>query len=207
MFSCLRLVAEMEWDSDCQVELSLHGARVGVSNVKFRANVVVELYHLLYDRPLMDGVRIYFVTPPELDLQMIGGVGGILNATWNTPYYIPIVRPLVAKISVALHGSNGSFGRVELDVKELMEQEKLAYHFDSEVVSSSRRSSRLFEFGETSRAPRLRVSFQLWVVGSSRGSESRPLTPNSSSPRMGESYSATHGTKKPSRPGLCFCVE
>ena len=77
----VRIVTEAVLDRDCEIELrvknveknilgslswvALPGAAIGVTNVKIRGTLVIELFHLLPRLPLIGGIRIYFSNPPD----------------------------------------------------------------------------------------------------------------------------------------------
>lgn len=82
----LRLVAEVALAGNCEIELEIPmefpmmnverlEPRLGVSDLRLRGTLVVELSHLLEDLPLIGGIQVFFVNPPELDLKLTGAIG------------------------------------------------------------------------------------------------------------------------------------
>jgi len=100
----LKFTTELVLDGDCNIELvvpkvgqhllgdwALPGTSVGVSYLKFRGTLVIELVRLLPRVPLISGIRVYFINPPILDLTVIGGLSGILNASIMKQHILDIV--------------------------------------------------------------------------------------------------------------------
>lgn len=78
-FKSVRIVAELLYDGDCEVEVEALGSSIGVSALQVTGFLVVELVHLLNRPPMFQGLRIYFINPPDIRIGMEGSLGHLLN--------------------------------------------------------------------------------------------------------------------------------
>jgi len=78
-FKSVRIVAEVLWDGDCEVEVLALSTSIGVSALQIVGFLVVELVHLLDRPPMFQGLRIYFINPPDIRICMEGKLGHVAN--------------------------------------------------------------------------------------------------------------------------------
>eukprot|EP00746_Dinoflagellata_sp_MGD_P137334 gnl/MRDRNA2_/MRDRNA2_71132_c0_seq1.p1 gnl/MRDRNA2_/MRDRNA2_71132_c0~~gnl/MRDRNA2_/MRDRNA2_71132_c0_seq1.p1 ORF type:complete len:701 (+),score=161.14 gnl/MRDRNA2_/MRDRNA2_71132_c0_seq1:93-2195(+) len=75
----LKIIAEMDYEGDCNIILRLASASVGVSKLRILGTMVIELVLLKPAAPMFSGLRIYFANPPRLDLDIAGNLGVALS--------------------------------------------------------------------------------------------------------------------------------
>lgn len=78
-FKSIRIVAEVLWDGDCEVEVLALSTSIGVNALQIVGFLVVELVHLLDRPPMFQGLRIYFINPPDIRISMEGKLGHVAN--------------------------------------------------------------------------------------------------------------------------------
>mmetsp|Transcript_17244 Transcript_17244/g.51677 ORF Transcript_17244/g.51677 Transcript_17244/m.51677 type:complete len:659 (-) Transcript_17244:273-2249(-) len=76
----LVLRCRVDWKADCDICLVTPlGVSIGIKNLYVRGNLLVEMVNLITRPPMFEGLRMFFLNPPELDLDFQGAGGGLLN--------------------------------------------------------------------------------------------------------------------------------
>eukprot|EP00928_Gymnodinium_smaydae_P048212 TRINITY_DN32225_c0_g1_i1.p1 TRINITY_DN32225_c0_g1~~TRINITY_DN32225_c0_g1_i1.p1 ORF type:complete len:743 (+),score=137.98 TRINITY_DN32225_c0_g1_i1:146-2374(+) len=85
--SSVTIVCDVDWESDCEVELELlqsllgtdatHGPTLGVTRLSVVGRCVIEFAFVSAEPPFCGGVRIYFANPPTLDLELSAQISSL----------------------------------------------------------------------------------------------------------------------------------
>eukprot|EP00931_Biecheleriopsis_adriatica_P056630 TRINITY_DN33563_c0_g1_i1.p1 TRINITY_DN33563_c0_g1~~TRINITY_DN33563_c0_g1_i1.p1 ORF type:complete len:608 (-),score=92.09 TRINITY_DN33563_c0_g1_i1:83-1906(-) len=68
----LVLKGVLAWPGDLAIRLKIHGINLGIRNLKVDGLMYLELAGMRPDLPLFDGVRFYFIEPPQIHLDFTG---------------------------------------------------------------------------------------------------------------------------------------
>eukprot|EP00440_Ansanella_granifera_P020400 gb/GFBE01022156.1/.p1 GENE.gb/GFBE01022156.1/~~gb/GFBE01022156.1/.p1 ORF type:complete len:544 (+),score=138.58 gb/GFBE01022156.1/:1-1632(+) len=83
----LKLILGMDYESNADIEISVVVATIGIKAIKFKGNLVIRMAPFMDDLPVVGGLTVYFVDPPELDLSFTGigkigqcpGIAGLIR--------------------------------------------------------------------------------------------------------------------------------
>merc|ERR1719199_2291520 len=65
---CLKLQLKIDYTSDVDIELEGPlGLNVGVKTLRFGGELIIRLEQLLDEAPVVGGVVVYFLNPPDID--------------------------------------------------------------------------------------------------------------------------------------------
>ena len=70
---------DLVFASDCDIKFSLKKITAKINDFSLRGVVRVVLKPLITEIPLIGGIQVYFLTPPEIDFDL-GGVANALDA-------------------------------------------------------------------------------------------------------------------------------
>lgn len=70
---------DLEWDGDLSVSMKFSSHSVGLNQISIRGQLVVEYVALIPKPPMCEGVRLYFLNTPQVDVQFAGAMTTMLN--------------------------------------------------------------------------------------------------------------------------------
>jgi len=99
----INMTADLELDGDTEIFLKIAGSELGVEGLLVRGKFIIELVQLTDDVPFFQGIRFFFLNPPDIALRWGGAVELLNKVGWVKHIIIDLITQAVSESLVLPH--------------------------------------------------------------------------------------------------------